>query len=226
MNRPFIDISQLTKCFRAVVALDGVSLALNQGEGVGIMGANGAGKSTLLKILAGLITPSSGTVRIDGVDVPKTSGVFKRRIGFAAGERPGFYDRLTVRQNLEFFSALHGLHGAGARRRIAELLDATAMPALDQPYQELSTGMKQRLLLARTLLHDPQVLLLDEPTRSLDPVEVERFYGLIKRLQSAGKTILFTTHQRQDAEAIASRLIVLNSGRIQSEADIPEMAIA
>ena len=85
--------------------------------------------------------------------------------------------------------------------------------------------MKQRLLLARALLHDPQVLLLDEPTRSLDPVEVERFYGLVKRLQSAGKTILFTTHQRQDAKAIANRLIALNGGCLQSEASIPEMAV-
>ncbi len=224
----FIEVRQLTKQFPSpkgvVCALKQVTLQVAQGEIVSIMGSNGAGKSTLLRILAGLLLPTQGTVHIDGINAAEAPAIFRKQIGFAAGERPGFYDRLTGRQNLDFFAALHGLFGNAGKHRIHEVLEQTAVASPDQPYQELSTGMKQRLLLARTLLHDPALLLLDEPTRSLDPAEAERFHQLIRRLQGRGKTIIFTTHQRQEAESASGRLVTLNHGCIEAESAIAELA--
>lgn len=221
---PFIEVANLTKAFGSVIALKEVSLEVDSGAIVGIMGPNGAGKSTLLRILAGLVIPSQGVVRVGGVTPAKAPREFRRSIGFAAGERPGFYDRLTGRQNLEFFAALFGVYGSRARQRISEVLEQAALEPADQPYQELSTGMKQRLLLARTLLHDPQLLLLDEPTRSLDPAEVERFYELARSMQEQEKTLVFTTHRRQDAEALSGRLIRLDHGCLQPEAVVHKVA--
>ncbi len=198
-----------------IAALRNVSCDAEPGETLCIMGSNGAGKTTLLKIMAGLVLPTSGTVMIDGQDVRRQSLPRRSRIGFASGERPGFYDRLTGRQNLEFFTALYGLSRAEAQRRIRELLECFAIGSPDQQYQEYSTGMKQRLLLARTLLHDPPILLLDEPTRSLDPSQTAAFYQLIQE-RLRGKTILWTTHQASEAERVAHHVIVLHRGGIRA----------
>ena len=213
---PFIEVAKLTKTFKSVVALEDVSLAVDSGAIVGIMGANGAGKSTLLRILAGLVMPSLGVVRVAGVNVAKAPREFRRRIGFAAGERPGFYDRLTGRQNLEFFAALYGLSGKQARLRIDEALNRFAMTAPEKPYQMLSSGMKQRLLLARVMLHGPSLLLLDEPTKSLDAQTAEHFLSWLKEdwCRRQGKTAVLATPQRAVVEQTASRILVLEHGRL------------
>lgn len=229
-----IEIQQLTKVFyparpfadwcrapwqrgQPVIALEHVSLTIEQGELFCLMGSNGAGKTTLLKILVGLVLPTSGTVLINGHEIQRNSHRVKSQIGFASGDRPGFYDRLTGRQNLEFFASLYGLFQRVARRRIDELLELLAIEAPDQQYQEYSAGMKQRLLLARALLHDPPMLLLDEPTKSLDPVQTTTLHEFMKnRLhRDMGKTILFTTHQVWEAERLAQRIAVLRQGMIR-----------
>ncbi len=215
---PFIQIDHLTKTFHSVTALSDLSLEVSRGELLCIMGANGAGKTTLLKIVAGVVLPTSGTVRIDGQDVTRGGPQLCSMIGFAAGERPGFYDRLTGRQNLEFFAALHGLHGAAGRQRIDEVLCLFEMAAPERPYQELSTGMKQRLLLARTLLHDPPILLLDEPTKSLDAAHAQRLLSLLKERcgRDEGKTIVMVTHQLPESRGFADRVVALRDGRLQT----------
>lgn len=221
---PIVEVSQLSKRFKSLVALDGVNFSVDAGSCLAIMGANGAGKSTLLKILAGLVLPTSGSASVAGEDPSRAGNKWRRQIGYACGERPGFYDRLTAWQNLEFFAALFGLFGALAKARIQQVCEMAGVTAMHQPYQELSTGMKQRLLIARALIHDPQVFLLDEPTRSLDPEQVKQFLQLMKAFKGQGRTVIVTTHRRQDAEAMADSLILLDRGRIQSETTQPQMA--
>lgn len=213
----FIEVAQLTKRFSgSVAALDSVSLAVQKGELIAVCGANGAGKSTLLKVIAGLLLPSEGRVFIGGMDAAKSPVVLRKQLGFAAAERPGFYERLTSRQNLEFFAALYGLCGKQARQRIDDVLNQFAMTAPDKPYQTLSSGMKQRLLLARALLHDPLLLLLDEPTKSLDAQTAEQVLSWLKNdwCRRQGKTVILSTPQRAAVEQAASRVVILERGRL------------
>ncbi|MBI3088572.1 MAG: ABC transporter ATP-binding protein [Candidatus Omnitrophica bacterium] len=223
---PAVELRQLTKVFSGVKALEGVSLTIERGELVCLMGPNGAGKTTLLKILAGLLLPTSGTAFLDGHDVRRSTPARRAQIGFASSDRPGFYDRLTGRQNLEFFAALYGLSRAAARRRIGELLALFGVGSPDRPYQECSAGAKQRLLLARALLHDPPVLLLDEPMKSLDPIQITELHRLLKdRFQHRqGKTILFTTHQVEEAAQLAGRVAILHQGSIRACGSVAEIA--
>ena len=210
---------------RPIIALEDVSLTIEPGELLCVMGRNGAGKTTLLKTLIGLVCPTEGIVRVLGHEVRRTPRRVTSQVGFAAGERTGFYDRLTGRQNLEFFAALHGLPKEMARRRVGELLERFEIPAPDQHYQEYSTGIKQRLVLARSLLHDPQVLLLDEPTKSLDPAHTVKVQTLIKdQLHRAmNKTVIFTTHRTSEAQQLASRIAVLHAGRLCACATVDEL---
>jgi ABC-type multidrug transport system ATPase subunit len=241
---PLIDIRHLTKVFyparpfgawlcapwrrgEPIRALDDVSLTIEPGELVCLMGPNGAGKTTLLRILAQLLLPTAGRARINGQDVHHTSPWLRSQIGFASSDRPGFYDQLTGRQNLAFFASLYGLSRAGASKRIGSLLGQLGLEkAQGQPYQEYSAGMKQRLLLARTLLHDPPILLLDEPTKSLDAAQTATLHQLIKgELHDAqGKTILFTTHQAWEAEGLAGRIAILHGGALRGCGTVEQLA--
>lgn len=224
---PAVELRQLTKVFSGVKALEGVSLTIERGELVCLMGPNGAGKTTLLKLLVDLLLPTSGAVLIDGRDVRRHGRWVKTQVGFASSDRPGFYDRLTGRQNLEFFAALYGLSRAAARRRIDELLALVGIDSPGRQYQEYSAGIKQRLLLARALLHDPSILLLDEPTKSLDPLQIIRLHTLLKDQlqQRRGKTILFTTHQVGEAEQLGGRIAILHQGTIRACGTINEIAV-
>ena len=199
------------------MALNDVSLSIERGELVCLMGSNGAGKTTVLKILAGLLLPTSGTVLIDGQDVRRFSARLRSQVGFASSDRPGFYDQLTGRHNLAFFAALCGLSTKQAGRRIDELLELLDIAVVDQPYQACSAGMKQRLLLARALLHDPPILFFDEPTKSLDPIQAEHVRVLLKdRFARMGKTLFLTSHVAAEAERFAGRVAVLHQGVLKA----------
>lgn len=230
---PAIEVRGLTKVFyparpfgawlrapwrrgEPIRALDDVSLTIERGELLCLMGPNGAGKTTLLRILAQLLLPTGGVARVNGQDVQRTNCRLRSQIGFASSERPGFYDQLTGRQNLEFFASLYGLSRAAAKARIGELLERFGIDAPDRQYQEYSAGIKQRLLLARTLLHDPPILLLDEPTKSLDAGQTATLHQFIRRQlhDAQGKTILFTTHQVWEAEQLAQRITTLSRGAL------------
>jgi ABC-2 type transport system ATP-binding protein len=198
-----------------VLALDAVNLEIEAGEVHGLLGPNGAGKTTLCKILSTILQPSSGNATVLGDDVVLHSARVKRNIGLVLGGERGLYGRLTARQNLMFWAALYGLGRADSRRRTAELLDRVGLAErADERVDIFSRGMKQRLHLARGLVSDPPVLILDEPTVGMDPVAAHDFRSLIGDLRADDRTVLLTTHDMQEAEAICDRVTLVDRGRI------------
>ncbi|HEU4400560.1 MAG TPA: ABC transporter ATP-binding protein [Candidatus Polarisedimenticolia bacterium] len=206
-----------------VTALKDVTIAVESGEIYGLLGPNGAGKTTLLKILAGLVLPNEGSAQVGGIDVARDDRAVKRLIGFVTADERSFYWRLTGRENLHFFARLYGLELTRARRRAVELMEAVDLGGVsDQQFMSYSSGMKQRLAIARALLHDPPILCLDEPTRSLDPIaakHLRRF--VVERLnRDSGKTVLLATHNLQEAEELCGRLAILDRGRVLRQGSI------
>jgi ABC-2 type transport system ATP-binding protein len=198
-------------------ALDGVSFAVESGEAMALVGTNGAGKSTLLRILATLILPTSGRAQLAGFDVELEPARVRARLGYHTGGDGGFYGRLTGRENLRFFAAMNNRTGAEAAAGIARAAEWLGLgEALDRPVRTLSTGMVHRLGLARVLLHGPSVLLLDEPTRSLDPLAAAEFRRLLKDevVRRGGTTLLFASHSLSEVEAISDRVALLSEGRV------------
>jgi ABC-2 type transport system ATP-binding protein len=208
-----------------VTALHEVSLEVQQGEIFGLLGPNGAGKTTLLKILACLILPTRGQALVDGANVGEHDQV-KRAIGFVTSDERSFYWRLTGRENLDFFSRLYGLGRVNGRRRTRDLIGAMELDEVaDRQFMSYSSGMKQRMSIARALLHDPPILCLDEPTRSLDPIAAKHLRSFVAgRLHGeSGKTILLATHNLQEAEEMCTRLAVLERGRVLRQGTIAEV---
>ncbi len=206
-----------------VTALQDISLETREGEIYGLLGPNGAGKTTFLKILAGLVLPSAGRAVVGGVDVARDDRAVKRSIGFVTSDERSFYWRLTGRENLDFFARLYGLRSAEAHSNSAGLLKVMDMESIaDRSFMSYSTGMKQRLAIARALLHDPPILCLDEPTRSLDPIaakHLRRF--VVDRLnRERGKTVLLATHNLQEAEEMCGRIVVLDRGRVLRQGSV------
>jgi ABC-2 type transport system ATP-binding protein len=197
--------------------LHGIDLRVQKGELFGLLGANGAGKTTLLKMLATLVIPDRGTILIDGIDVMVNPMQAKRRIGLCTSEERSFYFRLTGRQNLQFFAGLAGLNGSTARRRIDAVTHVVDLrDALDEPVERFSTGMRQRLILARALLSDPDVLFLDEPTRAVDPIHAEEMRSLIKDrlVRDAGKTAILATNLLDEAWSTCDRVAIMRAGTV------------
>jgi ABC-2 type transport system ATP-binding protein len=206
---------------QAVRALAGVSLDVAPGEIVGLCGPNGAGKSTLLRILAGIVLPTTGTAVVAGVDAAHGGWSHRRRVSYVVSDERSFSWRLSGRQNLRFFAALHGYRGAAARAQVDRLVDLVRMgDAADRPFREYSTGMRQRFVLARGLLSDPEVLLLDEPTRGLDPAAAAALRAFIRDdlVRAHGRTVLCATHDLALVAALCDRVVVLEAGRIKATA--------
>jgi ABC-2 type transport system ATP-binding protein len=208
-----------------VRALCGVDLAVRRGEVVGLLGPNGAGKTTLLKIFSCLVLPDAGTAKVAGIETRDENRV-KPVIGLVHSDERSFYWRLSARENLRFFARLYDVPSARIASRIDELLELVAMSeAADRPFSDYSSGMKQRIAIARALLHDPPILLMDEPTRSLDPAStlaLRRF--IADELQGrGGKTILLATHNLREAEALSDRVAVLAGGRIRQIGTVDEV---
>jgi ABC-2 type transport system ATP-binding protein len=203
-----ISISNLTRRFGDRIAVEELSLEIRSGEIVALLGPNGAGKTTTLRMLAGLIAPSSGSAVVDGVRLSRQSGpAVRARVGFLT-EAPGHWDRLTVRSNLTTYAQLYSVPDARAAVDRALALFGLADRASSLA-GELSKGLKQRLALARTVIHGPRVLLLDEPTSGLDPLTTKSVRELIVSLGREGRTILISTHNLDEAERVANRVVVL-----------------
>jgi ABC-2 type transport system ATP-binding protein len=201
--------SRLTRRFSDRVAIDDVSFTLEQGEIFALLGPNGAGKTTTLRILAGLIAPTSGSVEIDGEAMgPRSAPQLRARIGFLT-EAPGLWDRLTVRDNLLVYARLYGL--ASPNRVVDEALERFEIRdrGSDRAAQ-LSKGLKQRVALARSLLHDPRIAMLDEPTSGLDPASAREVRDLILALRAQGRTVMLCTHNLDEVERVADRVAVLS----------------
>jgi ABC-2 type transport system ATP-binding protein len=204
--------SHLTRRFGQRLAVADVSFEVAPGEIFALLGPNGAGKTTTLRMLAGLIEPTEGTVRLDGDDMTRhTAPRLRSRIGFLT-EAPGLWDRLPVRQNLDVYARLHGLENPAAA--VADVLAAFDLTArADDPAVQLSKGLKQRVAIARTLLHRPSVVLLDEPTSGLDPEAAREVRERILQLRNQGRAILLSTHNLDEVERVADRVAVLR-GRL------------
>ncbi|MBI5379374.1 MAG: ABC transporter ATP-binding protein [Nitrospirae bacterium] len=195
-----------------------ITMEIGPGECVALLGPNGSGKSTLLRILATLLRPTSGQGQIGGYHLVQEAPAVRRLVGCAFGGGRSFYLRLTGRQNLAFFAALHRLQGSAARMRMEALLAELGLrEEADRPARFYSTGMLQRLDLARALLCDPPVLLLDEPTQGLDPAAAEAFLALLKGplIAGRGKTVLLATHRLEEAEALCRRVAILSQGTLR-----------
>jgi ABC-2 type transport system ATP-binding protein len=204
-------------------ALSDVSFAVQPGEMVGLLGPNGAGKTTLLKIISSLLYPDSGQVRVAGHDVFKHG---RRRLGLISCDERSFYWRLSGIQNLEFFAALFGIPRARANRKISDLLDALGLTyAADKPYQSYSSGMKQKLAIVRGLMSDPDLILYDEPTRSLDPLSTQNIREWIRmnRLHSPSQTHVLATNQLHEAEQLCDRVLIIKRGRLIAHGTIAEI---
>jgi ABC-2 type transport system ATP-binding protein len=206
-----------------IVALTGVSFSVAAGEVICLMGPNGAGKSTLVRILGGLLMPSSGRARVAGIDVGTGGAAFRRRVAFVVSDERSFHYRVTGRANLHYFAALHGLAGGEARPRAAALLDRVGLgDAADRRYSEYSRGMKQRLALARGLLADPEVLLLDEPTLGLDPRGARDLRVFLReQVVRSGRTAIVCSNDPTEARALADRVLFLAGGKLHADA-LPE----
>ena len=209
-----------------VRALKGVSLTVRPGEIFGLLGPNGAGKTTLIKILATLILPDSGYGSISGHDLCNQPQYVRSKIGVVNTSERSFYWRLTGRQNLTFFAALCDLFDSNGKKRIEALLDLVGLnEKADTAFMRYSTGQQQRLALARALLADPQVLLMDEPTRSLDPVAASQFRKLTKKELAGeqGKTVLWCTHNLKEAEEVCDRLAIIHKGKVIASGALEDM---
>ncbi len=202
----------------ATEALRGVSLAVAQGEALVLLGPNGSGKTTTLKLISTMLLPDEGVVTICGADTQADGGGVRRKVGFAVANERTFFPRLTGRENLDFFAVLEDVASHERKARIDEKLRLTGLAdAADTLVMKYSSGMYQRLAVARALLKNPDVLLLDEPTRSLDPGSAMRFWPFVRQLLAGGTTVVLTTHNFQEAAAVGDRIAVLRRGELRAE---------
>jgi ABC-2 type transport system ATP-binding protein len=215
-----VDVQAIRRVFtprkrEPVTALAGVSLAIPVGEVHGLLGPNGAGKTTLVKILSTVLLPTDGRALVCGHDVVTETKSVRPLIGIVFGGERGLYTRLSARKNLEYWGALYRLSGAEIKSRSAALLERVGLTdRADQRVEEFSRGMKQRLHLARGLMGDARVLFLDEPTTGMDPLAAREFRTLIGELKGEARTILLTTHDMVEAEAVCDRVTLIDRGRI------------
>src|SRR6187551_1555639 len=213
-----ITTGTLRRRSRDVEAVRGVSFSIREGELFGLLGPNGAGKTTTIKMLNTLLIPTSGSAHVLGFDVVRDARRVREQVGYVFGGDRGLYERLSALDNLRYFAELYGVDHRRQRARINELLDLVGLRGREQERVEgYSRGMRQRLHIARGLLHDPPVLFLDEPTIGLDPVGARELRETVAGLQSAGKTILLTTHYMYEADELCSRVAVITGGRIVAE---------
>jgi ABC-2 type transport system ATP-binding protein len=188
---------------RPLTALNGVSLATGPGEIMAVLGPNGAGKSTLLKIICGLVTADSGMVTVKGT------------LGWLSGESDGFYPQLTAKQNLDFFASLYRVPQQKFDQRVAQYIRSLDLKDLDKPLWQYSSGIRRRLAILRILALDQGLILLDEPTKSLDPIACEKLHAIIKRLaKELNKTVIIATHNLKEAQTLADCLAILDNGRL------------
>jgi sodium transport system ATP-binding protein len=207
----------------SVCAVDGVSFACRPGEIYGLLGANGAGKTTLLRILATILAPTEGVAIVAGFDVTKDPQMVRSRVGFLS-TATALYGRLSAQEMVEYFGRLHGLDEAALRQRIDELFTRLDMNEFrDRRCDRLSSGMKQKVSIARTLVHDPSVMIFDEPTSGLDVMAARAIVAFIRECRDSGKTVVFSTHVMSEAEKLCDRIGIIHDGRLLAEGALAEL---
>jgi ABC-2 type transport system ATP-binding protein len=222
-DRPVIETRELTKKYGRLVALDRLTLSVEAGQIMGFVGPNGAGKTTTIKILVGLARPTSGSAHVAGVDCVAGARKIKRLVGYMP-DTFGSYDNMRVFEYLDFFGAAFGIPRRDRARRIDEVLETAAAGSFRDLYVEtLSHGMKQRVALARTLLHDPAVLILDEPTNGLDPQARIEMRQLLLDLAERGKTLLVTSHVLPELARVCHRVAIITRGKLRAWGTLEEI---
>lgn len=223
-----IEARQLVKRFHDrkrgdVCAVNGVSFSCRPGEVYGLLGANGAGKTTALRILATILEPTDGTAVVAGFDVRKDPQSVRARVGFLSAAT-ALYGRLSAREMVEYFGRLHGLDEAILRRRVDEIFTRLGMDGFrDRRCDLLSTGVKQKVSIARTLVHDPSVMIFDEPTLGLDVMAARTIVGFIRECRDNGKTVVFSTHVMSEVEKLCDRVGIIHRGALLAEGTLPEL---
>lgn len=225
-QRGLVDVFRSSKGGAETTAVDNITIKVEDREIFGLLGPNGAGKTTFIKLLCTLVLPSSGTAKIYGYDVVKEEDRVKRLIGFVTSEERSFFWRLTGRENLRFFASLYKLPKKETEKRIEELFELFDLKEVsDRRFNECSTGLKQRLAIARGLLSKPRILFLDEPTRGLDPISANTLQDIIKEriVGHLGNSVFVTTHILSEIEQLCSSIAVMNHGRIIANGRMEEI---
>ncbi|MEE1096968.1 MAG: ATP-binding cassette domain-containing protein [Bacteroidales bacterium] len=218
-----ITIKNLTKVYGNQKALDNVSLSIGEGEIVGLLGPNGAGKSTMMKILTCFIPPTSGDAEVCGFNIFDNPMEIKRTIGYLSEQNPLYYD-MYVREFLLFVAGIHKIEKKKRKARVEEIIELTGLTKeANKKIGALSKGYKQRVGIAQALIHDPAVLILDEPTTGLDPNQLVEVRNLIKQIGQT-KTVLLSTHIMQEVEALCTRVIIINNGRLVADDDTAQLS--
>lgn len=215
---------KLGKRFKAIEALKDLSIEIENGQIFGLLGPNGAGKTTAIRLIATTLTPTSGTATVAGHDIATDAMAVRRSIGVLNAEI-GVYIRLTGRENLRYFGQLYGLDEATIDRRIKELDQWLELGPriLDQRAGSFSTGMKQKLAIARSVVHDPEIIILDEPTSGLDVLASQTVLQFMKEARDQGKLVIFSTHQMDDAERLCDRVAIIHRGRLIATGTVDEI---
>jgi sodium transport system ATP-binding protein len=220
---PELQVDDLVKHYRGVKAVEGVSFEVRPGEVVGLLGPNGAGKTTTLRMIAGILTPTSGRVLVGGHDVRADPLAAKHRIGFLSGDTQ-LYQRLSPREVLRYFGRLYGLADAPLEQRISQLVAELEMGSFsERPCGTLSSGQRQRANIARAFLHQPSLLVLDEPTTALDVISGQFIVEAIRRERAAGRAVLFSTHIMGEAEYLCDRIVLILDGRVVDQGALAEL---
>ena len=222
-----IEAENLSKHFRgsrrgSVRAVEDVSFRCEPGQVYGLLGANGAGKTTTLRMLATLLEPTGGSARVAGYDIRRDAQTVRSNIGFLSAAT-ALYGRLTGRELTEYFGRLHGLAGSLLRSRVQQVFDRLEIDFGERRCDTLSTGMKQKISIARTLVHDPPVMIFDEPTLGLDVMTARAIVAFIRECRAQGKTVLFSTHVMSEAEKLCDTIGIIHQGRLLAEGSLPSL---
>lgn len=217
-----VSVNQLTKIYGSQIAVNNVSFTVNKGEIVGFLGPNGAGKSTTMKILTGYIQANSGSAHLDEDEIRIDNVNTKKKIGYLPEHNP-LYPEMYIKEYLQFVGSLYGLKKGDLKDRIEEIIEKVGLsPEKNKKIEQLSKGYRQRVGLAQALIHDPEVLILDEPTTGLDPNQLVEIRNLIKEV-GKNKTIILSTHIMQEVEAICDRVIIINKGSIVADEKLEKL---
>lgn len=209
-----LSVKDLTKEFKNFKAVDGVSFEVGDGEIFGLLGPNGAGKTTIIRVIATVLAPTTGTAEVMGYDIIKNSEDVRKNIGVLTTD-VGVYERFSGRENLRYFGKLYGLSGDNLENGINELMKLLDMKDfIDRKSGKYSTGMKQKLAIARSVIHDPKVLIFDEPTSGLDVLASQTVRNFMVKSKEAGKCVIFSTHQMRDAEKLCDRVVIIHRGKV------------
>jgi ABC-2 type transport system ATP-binding protein len=218
-----LEVENLRKTFGDLVAVDGISFSVKEGEIFGFLGPNGAGKTTTISMICGLLQPSDGEIRVEGLALAENAREVKRRLGVVPQE-VAVYSELSARENLHFWGGIYGLKGNELRERVEEMLVQVGLEErAKEPVKNFSGGMKRRLNLAMGLIHRPKLILLDEPTVGIDPQARHKILDIVETITKSGQTVLYTTHYLEEAESFCDRLAIIDHGKILAEGTVEQL---